>query len=425
MARSFRSHAATLAFGQVGRVLAQGAYFILLARLMGADQYGAAAAVLALAAAIQPFSSMGTLQLVLRNVSRDPSSAALQWANCRAMILVSGSVLAAALVAGATWVAPHQVSLGAVAMAAFSDLVLVRLTDGAGSLFVALGRSTSASIFPVAVQASRIAGLLLVVALFPLTVDTWAAAYVLSTLPPIGVAAVRASRLAGHSRPSFRAYVLDARVGLALTVGTASMTVNNDVDKAVLGRLSTLEATGLYSAAYRVVDMSCAPLRALLTAAAPEMWRAGDGGRLVDVLGVARRRLLLPVVAYCSIGAGAMAVTAPLLPTVLGPSFGGSVVLLRLLSVLLLIKGLQYLVGDSLACAGLHGVRTFAQLAIAFLNTVLCICLIPSWGLDGAIVATFFCDASLLALFLLTAFGAVRKQRHSMGNDPTSGVRSA
>ena len=46
----------------------------------------------------------------------------------------------------------------------------------------------------------------------------------------------------------------------------------------MVARLATLEAAGVYAAAYRLIDVAFIPVRALLSATLPGFFRAGDGG---------------------------------------------------------------------------------------------------------------------------------------------------
>jgi O-antigen/teichoic acid export membrane protein len=183
----------------------------------------------------------------------------------------------------------------------------------------------------------------------------------------------------------------------------SSQTIYNDVDKALLAKLSTLQATGIYSAAYRIVDMSYVPMRSLISVTYPDMLRAGEGG-LRPVLGVVRKRLALPAAAYCVAGTVAMIAAAGLVPLVLGDTFESSIPALRALSVLLIFKGLHFVAADTLTSANQQGARTVVQIGIAVLNVVLCLAIIPDYGWQGAVAVSLICDG-LLALALWGIIG--------------------
>ena len=59
--------------------------------------------------------------------------------------------------------------------------------------------------------------------------------------------------------------------------GLASQSIYNDIDKAMLGRLSTLGAAGAYTAGYRIIDFACTPSASRSCCCLPALlsgWRA-------------------------------------------------------------------------------------------------------------------------------------------------------
>ncbi len=57
-----------LSIGQGFRLIIQAAYFVLIARSLGPDAYGAFVTVVAMAALLGPFSGLGTANLFIKNV---------------------------------------------------------------------------------------------------------------------------------------------------------------------------------------------------------------------------------------------------------------------------------------------------------------------------------------------------------------------
>ncbi|TQJ49870.1 O-antigen/teichoic acid export membrane protein [Phycicoccus sp. SLBN-51] len=384
--------------GQFVRIGVQGGYFILLARGLEARQFGAVAALLSVVALLVPFSSLGSGLLVVKNVSRDHSAAPVQWSNAATLTLLSGSVMAGIVTACSPIFTAGVIPLWAVAATAISDLVLARLLDAAAFLFQALGRMGTAAILPVLLHAGRLAALAAVALGTSLTASSWAVSYLAASILISAATTLYCVKHVGMTRPRLSLFAREWRTGALFSIGMSSQTIYNDIDKALLGKLSTLQATGTYAAAYRIVDMSYVPVRALIAAAYPDMMRAGAGG-LRPVLAVVRRSIALPAAAYCLVGTIAMALGAGLVPVLLGDSYASSVTALRLLSSLLLLKGLHYIAGDALTTANEQGHRTLIQVSIAVLNVALCFLLIPTWGWHGAVAASLTSDG-LLALCL-------------------------
>ena len=59
-----------------------------------------------------------------------------------------------------------------------------------------------------------------------------------------------------------------------------ALTIYNDIDKIMLSKLSDLASTGVYAAAYRIIDVSLTPVRSLVAAAYPQFFRKGVPGRM-------------------------------------------------------------------------------------------------------------------------------------------------
>src|SRR5262249_19681339 len=98
----------------------------------------------------------------------------------------------------------------------------------------------------------------------PLTLDAWAVWYFAST----GVGAAFAITLVVWElgAPHFTFYRDDIRDGLQYGLEFSSVVALRDLDKPVVVETLGAEAGGLYTAAFRIVDSACIPIRALLLA---------------------------------------------------------------------------------------------------------------------------------------------------------------
>ena len=74
------------------------------------------------------------------------------------------------------------------------------------------------------------------------------------------------------------AIVSELREGFYFSAGLSAQTIYNDIDKTMLARLGTLDATGIYGAAYRLIDVSFVPLSSLLAATYPIFFQKGTDG---------------------------------------------------------------------------------------------------------------------------------------------------
>src|ERR1700685_728328 len=82
-----------LATGQGLRLVIQAAYFVLLARILGPDKYGAFVAIVSLASILAPFSGLGTTNLFVKNVASGKRAPDVCWGNGLAATIGSGTAL--------------------------------------------------------------------------------------------------------------------------------------------------------------------------------------------------------------------------------------------------------------------------------------------------------------------------------------------
>ena len=179
--------------------------------------------------------------------------------------------------------------------------------------------------------------------------------------------------------------------GFGFSFAGSTFSIYNDIDKTMLSHYGMNAANGLYSMAYRVIDMATMPSWSIYAASLPRVFRAGSAGiqatrplagrMLGAMLGVS-----LPVVLVIFL-------SAPLIPRLVGPSFHDSVEAVRWLAILPLLRCFQLSGGAALTGAGYQRYRTAGQLSAAFVNFALNLYLIPHRGWLGAAWASLATDA--------------------------------
>ena len=94
----------------------------------------------------------------------------------------------------------------------------------------------------------------------------WAVVYLVSAVVGTGVGLVLVNRELG--RPEFHFLDLGShlREGVFFSLSLSAQNSLNDSDKAILARLATLEATGVYAAAWRLVGAMLLPIGSLQAA---------------------------------------------------------------------------------------------------------------------------------------------------------------
>jgi O-antigen/teichoic acid export membrane protein len=391
------------------KLVIQAAYFILIARSLEPAQYGAFVAVVAIAAIVSPFVGVGTSNLIIRNVAHDPRSFSRSWGNGLLVTLVSGAA-ALALVLSCVFLLPADVGWRVLFLVAAADLVFGRIVDFCGFAFSSVDRFGATAQLNMWISLSRLTGLGVLVALVHRpSIEAWAATYLVATFAT--AAGALGWGLAKLEKPTLRISEIwpELKEGVYFSVGLSAQTIYNDIDKTMLAKLGDLPATGIYGAAYRVIDVSLVPLRSILSAANPGFFRAGHLGGITET----RRymaRLLPKTIAYSMLVMIGLLALAPVVPHILGKEYVGSVSALRWLAVLPVLKTIHSFFADALTGAGYQRLRTMIQIAVALFNILINLWIIPAYSWLGAAWSSIASDAALLCLLGIAITGLSRKQ---------------
>ncbi len=395
---SLRKNTAYMVAAQAVRLVVQAFYFFLMARGLGPRQYGAFVAVVAAVAIAYPFVGNGSANLMVKNVARDRRLLPESLGNALLMTLASGLLLSVLVAPACLVVLPPVIPLSVILLVVASDLVVCRFVDVACLAFQSVERLDWTANLNVFSSLMRLAGIVVVLLVARPTVVAWCVAY-LATSAVCALVAIYCvlTRLA---RPAFSGLGRirgELREGFWFSTSLSAQTIYNDVDKTMLARLATLDAAGIYAAAYRLIDIAFLPIRALLAAAYPGFFRHGEDG-IAGSLRFARRLLPKPLM-YSAAAAVGMILAAPLVPHILGAEYARTTEALRWLSLLPLLKTLHYFAADALTGAGHQALRTLMQAAVAGFNVLVNLWLIPAYSWHGAAWSSLASDG-LLAMAL-------------------------
>ncbi|WP_256842678.1 glycosyltransferase [Ornithinimicrobium cryptoxanthini] len=404
---SLTRNTAALGVGYLVRTPILLGYFVLATRTLGVDNYGVLAAIVALCTIAGPLAALGSTNLLIKHVARDPTTARTWLGSGLAASALGSLVLGMVVLLIAPVLLPPGTPVAALVLLLVGELVLARTVELGSAIFVATERMHLTTVNQVGFPLTRLATVgVLVVGPWSVTLTTWALAAALGAAAWAVVAVTLATRAVGAPRWSLAPVRREWRQGMLFASGVGLHNVHQDADKIVLARLAGPEAAGVYAAAYRLLDAAYTPVRALLGAAYPRMFRHGaDGsGALAPLL----RRVGRPAVGYAVVAALVALVLSPLAPPVLGAGFAQVQPVLAALAALLVLRTLAALPADALTGAGYQGRRTLAQLAVTVLNVAALLVLIPRWGIWGAVWGTLAAEA-LLAIVLWTVWARVRR----------------
>jgi O-antigen/teichoic acid export membrane protein len=403
--------------GQGTGILLQAFNFVLLGRLLGSTQYGIYAGAFALVAIVASYSTLGSGTLFLRYVSADHTRFSVYWGNILLVTMTASGVL----VAGLYLAAPHLIdprSAGLVLILALANCFCSQLTTCAGQVFQTYEKLRFTAGLNLLTNLLRFlaAGAMLLF-LHHSTAWQWALASLAVSSVAVLVAFVMVTVKFGWPRLRPGLFFRGATEGFGYSFATSTASAYNDIDKAMLSHYRMNAADGIYTIAYRIVDIATIPVLALRDAAMPRFFRAGTNS-LDEAARLALKllRTALPVACLASAG---MWLAAPIIPHLVGKGFVESISALRWLCLIPIFRSVHQLTGSALTGSGLQPYRTASQLSAAAVNFGLNLWLIPAHGWLGAAWASLITDAGLgVANWLLLAFLRKRAPRRLPG-DPS------
>jgi O-antigen/teichoic acid export membrane protein len=383
-----------VSLGQGTRIVIQAAYFTLIARSLGVKNYGAFVGVVAIVGIFYPFGALGRGSLLIQNVSRDRRTFPSMWGAALLTTLSCGSVLIGLTLVLSSIALPAVIPLRLILLVAASDIIGLNIITISGQAFLAFEKLNWMATINVLISASRLIGASILVAIqrHPSALE-WGYVYLLSTAAVAAVACYLVSAKLGLPKIFLPGSAAEVRQGLYFSAGFSAQTIYNDVDKTMLASLSTLNATGIYGAAYRLIDVSFSPVAALLYAANPGFFRAGVGG----IAGSCRyaRPLLVRALGFSFLICIAILLLAGVVPLILGTQYAATAHALRWLCPLPILKSLHYFLSDTLTSAGHQGLRTAIQAGVALFNVLINLWVIPAYSWRGAAVSSVASDALL------------------------------
>lgn len=381
-------------FGQGLKLIIQAIYFVEIARSLGVRNYGAFVSVVALVGIVYPFGSLGGGNLLVKNVARNQSLFAVYWGRALALTSAFGVVLIGVVLILSRCALPREIPLLLVAMVAVSDILGLNLITQCGQAFQAFEKLQWTAGINVMMSAGRLAGALILVSVHPHpSALEWGYIYFGCTGVVVAISAVLVLFHLGQPRFEWKSLRSEIREGFYFSASQTSQTIYNDIDKTMLARLNTLDAAGIYGAAYRLIDVSFVPVSAALWSAYPSFFRVGAYGISASLKFA--KPLMRRALAYSGAVCALLLVTSNIVPYVLGSEYSATASALRWLSVLPVLKALHYFLSDTLTSAGYQGVRTAVQAGVAIFNVLINLWIIPAYSWRGAAWSSIASDALL------------------------------
>jgi len=373
----------------------QAAYFILLARLLGSLQYGIFVGAFAFTSLLSQYSSFGMGTVFLRYVSGNQKEFAPYWGNILMATITTSGVLAVGLtLLGKRILNPDSAHL--VFLAAIANCLCAQLIVECARVFQSFEEMRVTALLNLLTNAARtLTVAAMVFTMHHATAWQWTiASVIVSALASI---AAVVSVLVFFGAPRFHPRLLFSHAweGFGFSFASSTSSIYNDVDKTMLSHYGMNHANGVYTTAYRVIDIATMPVFALRDAAIPKLFQAGHES--LDTAARLANRLLKRSLAVSIALFTILQLIAPILPKIVGSGFAESVSAIRWLALIPAFRSIHQMTGSALMASGFQRYRTAGQLLAAVFNLALNIWLIPRHGWLGAAWASLATD-SLLAL---------------------------
>jgi O-antigen/teichoic acid export membrane protein len=407
--------------GQGLRLLIQALFFTAIARSLGVRNYGAFVGVVALVGILYPFGSLGSGNLMVKGVARDKGLFSTMWGAALATTTFCGAILIAVVVLLSTLALPPTIPKRLVLLVAISDIFGLNVITIACQAFQAFEQLHWTAAINVFLSAIRLSGVLVLVAIcrHPSALQ-WGYVYT-------GTAAIVAAFSSGFvytklgpPRLVFGRSLAEFREGFYFSISLSAQTIYNDIDKTMLARLGTLDATGIYGAAYRLIDVTVVPVQALLYAAYPNFFRKGAAG--VSYSFSYAKPLLKRAMGYGILVCFVVLLLAGIVPYVLGADYARTTEALRWLSLLPFLKAMHYFLSDTLTGAGFQGLRSGIQTGVAIFNVIINLWLIPLYSWRGAAWSSIASDALLASAVGTAVWILSKRSRRVLGQSQPRSV---
>jgi O-antigen/teichoic acid export membrane protein len=379
--------------GQVASLLFQALYFVVLARLLGAVQYGVFVGAFSFTSLLANYSTLGSGTVFLRYVSGNRSAFAPYWGNILLLAFGIGGALSVVL----HWLAPHLLnpaSASLVLLAGIANCLCQPLTMEIGRIFQAFEQLRITAALTVLTSFMRaLAAVAMLLLLHHASAWQWAVASTIVSVLAAAAAALTVTVRFGWPTLSKKIITDHGLEGFGYSFAASTSSVYNDIDKTMLSHYGMNSANGIYAMAYRVVDIATMPVTSIQAAALSQFFQLGRSG--LKATRELSNRLLRRALPLSLLSAVAMFATAPLIPRIFGQGFAESATALRWLCLIPVFRSMHLMTGCALTGAGKQNYRTLAQITAAAFNFGLNLWLIPNYGWRGAAWSSLATDAAL------------------------------
>lgn len=369
------------------RLFVQAGTLLLVARMLGPEQFGGFVGVAALAVMLGTLSTFGTHLVLLGAMSKDPANREKVLPYALPTTLLCGGVLLAVFMLICTQVLHGSgVGWGSLLAIGVAEMLLMPLSMLVVVELMALERTAHSQLLQTLPLALRLVVAALVGWWAPVEVlALYSYGYCMAAAVALVVVVACIPGRWSHPRLWRRPDRLELREAASYAVLNITAMGPAELDKALAIRLLPLPTAGLYAAGARVVGAVTLPVVALMLSALPRLFREGQeqSQRTARLL-----RWIFGATALYGMGlAVVLWWCAPLFVWLLGEKYAGVDEVIRWLCLAVPGMVLRIAAGSALMALGRPWMRAGFEVVGLVVLSVAAILLAAYWGMHGMVVA--------------------------------------
>lgn len=439
---------------QISVALFQGIQFILIARALGSHDFGRMSGILAMTAVLLPFAGLGAANVIVIRLARGSGNVRVYFGNALLVAAISGSLLILLYVLWGLKFLPTLATPLVLLLFGISEILITKFIDITAHVFYgyekhaysgiiysfhSFVRMLFAAIFfalfyhdaellnklqlfishPEWLNKLQLftnnAELLNGLKLFLSTIDfstdpfeLWAWLHLISGFIAFIFSLFITIRETGWPTFNLMLAIKELKIGIFYSIGLSSKSIYTNIDKTILVHYVSPEINGVYTAAFRLINMVYMPIRAILIAASARFFRDGANG-MRPTFRMATQITIAGTI-YCLLFAIVAFIGAPLIPLILGESYALSTDILRWLALLPLVLMLQNTYSDALTGADRQMARSLFQVVVALICFGLNMVLVPKFSWMGSVIAIYISQTALAVLVIGLAVFLMRRE---------------
>lgn len=380
----------------------QFAWFVLIARALGASEFGKLILIMALTNFTGALCGLGAPDSMVRQAARSKDEYAAMLGHSIIVIGVTGVVLTlfSAVVLCFLIKSNDSIWIEAVVMLLYSlsNVLLFRWIYFVEQAFIGLFQFRNANIVNAGFSILRLATAAVACLAFHVSsLGAWAVwllgAHVLMSVICIAM-------IAPLGRPKGGVNRTELILGFHFTTPVALDALRQNVDRLVLGVVAPMDVLGSYGTAFRMADTTNIVVNALNRIVYPRFAKMKEAGARA-VLPLAWK-YLFAVIGLGGFTAIAVFVVAPYITMLLGHSFGAVTFDLRVLCWLVVLVSVRNVPYDILGAFDLHGLRALVWNTAIIVSTCALAAAVYFYGVAGALVMNYLVQLLLCAVLWTT-----------------------